>query len=360
MLFWTTKYSGSFVYVLYNTINYYILLPRSISRATTGAITTMTSETESSTYKIGKVSRLTGVSPDTLRIWERRYKAVVPERSESGGRLYSSEDIARLKLMKSLVDAGDSISSVAGLSREALEARSSESRESLIPQPSDSPFRITVIGEQLASRIDRAQGQLDYLDVVASYPSAQALLGDDNVNEADILVIEQPTLQPTTAEQVVDLMAHSRARHAVVVYRFASSKAVARLPRSRCTTLRAPVEAITLEQHCLSIAGRPARPESADDDALHSPMTPAPARHYDDSTLARIAGMSPTIQCECPHHLAELITSLSAFELYSSQCESRNDSDAELHAYLSNTTAHARHMIEQALTIVLEAENVEV
>ena len=125
----------------------------------------MTSDTESSTYKIGKVSRLTGVSPDTLRIWERRYKAVVPQRSDSGGRLYSSEDIARLKLMKSLVDAGDSISSVAGLSREALETRSSESQESLVPQTPDGPFRITVIGEQLASRIDRARAQLDYLDL---------------------------------------------------------------------------------------------------------------------------------------------------------------------------------------------------
>ena len=54
-------------------------------------------------YRIGKVSRLTGISADTLRIWERRYAAVVPVRTEAGGRLYSADDIARLKLIKNLV-----------------------------------------------------------------------------------------------------------------------------------------------------------------------------------------------------------------------------------------------------------------
>jgi hypothetical protein len=69
--------------------------------------------------------------------------------------------------------------------------------------------------------------------------------------------------------------------------------------------------------------------------------------------------MSTTIRCECPKHLAELVTSLGAFEKYSSECESRSVKDAELHAYLSNTAAHARHMFENALSLVIEAENIE-
>ena len=70
----------------------------------------------------------------------------------------------------------------------------------------------------------------------------------------------------------------------------------------------------------------------------------------------RIAAISPTVKCECPHHLAELITSLSAFEQYSFECESASPRDAALHAYLNNTASHARHMIEDALELVIEAE----
>ena len=44
------------------------------------------------TYRIGAVARLTGVAPDTLRVWERRHGAVVPFRSPKGSRLYSQRD----------------------------------------------------------------------------------------------------------------------------------------------------------------------------------------------------------------------------------------------------------------------------
>ena len=70
---------------------------------------------ETTGYKIGAVARLTGISPDTLRIWERRYDVVTPERTSTGDRLYSSEDITRLQLIKRLVDSGNGIGSVASL-----------------------------------------------------------------------------------------------------------------------------------------------------------------------------------------------------------------------------------------------------
>ncbi|MCG6863479.1 MAG: MerR family transcriptional regulator, partial [Chromatiaceae bacterium] len=46
-----------------------------------------------SNYRIGAVSRLTAIPPDTLRVWERRYDLVTPMRSEGGGRLYSHQDV---------------------------------------------------------------------------------------------------------------------------------------------------------------------------------------------------------------------------------------------------------------------------
>jgi methanogenic corrinoid protein MtbC1 len=67
------------------------------------------------TYPIRAVSRLTGISVDTLRAWERRYEAVVPGRGERG-RTYSDADVARLQRLGLLVRRGHAIGTIAGLS----------------------------------------------------------------------------------------------------------------------------------------------------------------------------------------------------------------------------------------------------
>jgi len=48
-------------------------------------------------YPIRAVAKLTGLSLDTLRAWERRYQAVIPERGRRG-RLYTEHDLERLAL----------------------------------------------------------------------------------------------------------------------------------------------------------------------------------------------------------------------------------------------------------------------
>jgi methanogenic corrinoid protein MtbC1 len=63
-------------------------------------------------YPIRAVSKITGLSLDTLRVWERRYQAVVPERSERG-RQYSAEQIERLLLLNQLVQKGHAIGGIA-------------------------------------------------------------------------------------------------------------------------------------------------------------------------------------------------------------------------------------------------------
>jgi DNA-binding transcriptional MerR regulator/methylmalonyl-CoA mutase cobalamin-binding subunit len=66
-------------------------------------------------YPIRAVSRLTGISLDTLRAWERRYKVVTPERTDRG-RLYSDPEIQRLMLLRDAVSRGHAIGQVAALS----------------------------------------------------------------------------------------------------------------------------------------------------------------------------------------------------------------------------------------------------
>lgn len=69
----------------------------------------------SALYPMRTVVRLTGVAPDTLRAWERRYEAVVPKRTDGNARRYSEEDVRRLSLLRDAVNAGHAIGDVVGL-----------------------------------------------------------------------------------------------------------------------------------------------------------------------------------------------------------------------------------------------------
>jgi MerR family transcriptional regulator, light-induced transcriptional regulator len=72
-------------------------------------------------HPIGVVAKRTGISLHVLRAWERRYAVVQPERTAGGQRLYSDADLARLKLLRQVTEAGRNISQVAGLPLAELE-----------------------------------------------------------------------------------------------------------------------------------------------------------------------------------------------------------------------------------------------
>jgi DNA-binding transcriptional MerR regulator/methylmalonyl-CoA mutase cobalamin-binding subunit len=72
-------------------------------------------------YPVQAAARLTGLSTDTLRAWERRYGAVVPRRV-GRGRGYSPDDITRLHLLRTAVQRGHAIGQIARLSNDALES----------------------------------------------------------------------------------------------------------------------------------------------------------------------------------------------------------------------------------------------
>ena len=72
-------------------------------------------------YLIGRVTKLTGLSIDVVRVWERRYGAVRPVRSSGGTRLYSDADIHRLKRLRKAVECGYSIGQASKLSELELD-----------------------------------------------------------------------------------------------------------------------------------------------------------------------------------------------------------------------------------------------
>lgn len=57
-------------------------------------------------HPIGVVSERTGLSHEVLRAWERRYSVVEPSRDDAGHRLYSDQDIERLRLIRLATEGG--------------------------------------------------------------------------------------------------------------------------------------------------------------------------------------------------------------------------------------------------------------
>lgn len=65
---------------------------------------------ETATYNLKAVVQETGLKPDTLRAWERRYDLPTPKRTSGGHRLYSQRDIETLKWLIERQEDGLSIS----------------------------------------------------------------------------------------------------------------------------------------------------------------------------------------------------------------------------------------------------------
>ena len=66
-------------------------------------------------YSIGDLERLSGIKAHTLRIWERRYEIIKPQRTETNIRFYSDLDMLRLLNIAILNSSGMRISKIAKL-----------------------------------------------------------------------------------------------------------------------------------------------------------------------------------------------------------------------------------------------------
>ncbi|MEO0031703.1 MAG: hypothetical protein RIS94_1461 [Pseudomonadota bacterium] len=69
---------------------------------------------------LAETALATGIAPDLLRVWERRYGFPSPGRDRQGHRLFPTEQVERLRLIRRLIDGGARPSQVVALSAEAL------------------------------------------------------------------------------------------------------------------------------------------------------------------------------------------------------------------------------------------------
>jgi DNA-binding transcriptional MerR regulator len=79
-------------------------------------------------FTIGALSRATGVPPDTLRTWERRYGFPKPERTDTGHRRYSQATLERLRLIREALQLGHRAATVIHTEFETLRDLVEEAR----------------------------------------------------------------------------------------------------------------------------------------------------------------------------------------------------------------------------------------
>jgi DNA-binding transcriptional MerR regulator/methylmalonyl-CoA mutase cobalamin-binding subunit len=80
-------------------------------------------------HSINIAAKRSGLTPHVIRVWEKRYNAVTPVRTDTNRRQYSDEDIKRLALLREATLGGHKISNIASLPKETLESLTEEDRQ---------------------------------------------------------------------------------------------------------------------------------------------------------------------------------------------------------------------------------------
>jgi DNA-binding transcriptional MerR regulator len=204
-------------------------------------------------------------------------------------------------------------------------------------------WRVSVAGSVLARRLeqpvlrDRLGRRPALVQVWETLDEALAALESGAVVPAEALLLQCATLRAADLARLQALAQASGARRVHVLYGFATSALSTAFESAGLLLLRAPQDdralASWLQASC---------------SPLPLPLVVAP-RRWDDAALADFAGLSTTISCECPRHVAELLMQLSSFEAYSAECAHRDPADAALHGYLGQVAGTARALFEQAL-----------
>ncbi len=306
----------------------------------------------SALYSIGAVAGLTGLSTSTIRTWERRHNAVEPTRTEKGGRRYSEADVERIQLLSRLTQAGESIGLVAPLQTEALRSRVDELRQApwgAVVEPS----RLSVVHRSLGATL--AESEEDWLEVVESVETLDQLQGGTARDAVDVAFVEFALLGPDPGEALLEIYDKTRARLVVVDYTFARRGALEAVVEAGALVVRGPITVTDLSRIVERL-----RDQRSGQFTAPSVPADAPDPRFTRERLARLREIAPENACECPNHIATLVTSLSEFEEYSKACVSNNAKDRELHAGLAIGTSRARAVMEELLMRLCEYEGIEV
>lgn len=303
-------------------------------------------------YAIGTVARLTGLKPDTLRVWERRYGLGASYKSASGRRQYTQGDLEHLQMIAALVAGGTRIGEIASAGRKTLEALIRNVAGSASALPETKP-RVAFVGPPLCLWLDKHQGCLAGVDALLVRASARELAPSlrERLADCDALVVFVSGLNRDAIDAAGELREALGARQLIVTYEFAGGRAESLAGAAGISAMAFPPDPARLAFELSRCVTEKLTRQGERD---LGELVQARPREFSGRELAAAASLRSHLGCECPQHLAELVASLSHFERYSAECSAENWQDAALHARIYAFTAQARWLMERALTAALE------
>lgn len=303
-------------------------------------------------FRIGAVSRQTGVPTETLRAWERRYNVVEPQREGGHSRLYSQEDIDRLSLIKQLVDSGFAIGTIAHLSMAELQDKIPANSPSLFKIKAGEELDVVIIGSTLKAIYECSDTEFSApLQLGQMFASQEEFEAQRDQVKAKIFVLELPTIHTSSAFELRRWIQDMGLPICIINYQFASREAETLMSQGGLKLLKG-TQSISQLQSIISNLVQSGEVAKYNEEEF--------AQKYSREQLVKISSMSNSVKCECPRHLADLVLGLDSFARYSLECQNRNEDDANLHAGLYLATTEAQKIMEEALRNLIEIEGLEV
>lgn len=282
-------------------------------------------------YKIGAVAKRTGITPECLRAWERRY-GLLPAERIGKTRFYSAAQVDRLLAVKALLDQGDSISEVVGLDEDELGARLRVAPHSgRGSRGGDGAPRLGLVGGPLVKAHREALGAR--ANVVAKWVTLETVQALEGALPAlDAVFVHLPSLTSEPIDCIRNLFPKAQVAAA---YRFTTKQDLAQLQAAGVPLLPWPADWQAVEEMLAAMSF-----DAEDDDG---------ARLYSDDQLDHIDRMADRAPCECPRHLAELVAALNALDDHGDRCDGTDD-----HQPLQTHLRLGRAQLEQALRRLVE------
>ena len=316
-------------------------------------------------HKIGAVSKFSGVPTYTLRVWESQHATFEPRKTAGQHRLYSDDDVLKATLLKRLIEQGHAISNIGRLGTQSLNAlllnQGTTNHLSGMAQSDgdQDTVSIAIVGLALATRLGTKKFTLNFrsnpVQITDVFTDLTQALASEVQQTPDILLVKLNSLHATTQLDLHRLAAHCGASQVIVLYNFGPEQIVESLKSAGMLARREPVSDSDLSELIQSA-------RATYNSIKAGPSTAAATvkpRQYSEETLARVAAMPATVVCECPRHVAEIISQLGSFEQYSMECLNASTEDAHLHAYLSTVAGSARALFERALQVIADHEGIE-
>lgn len=289
-------------------------------------------------YRIGTVARLTGLSTDTIRAWERRYCVVEPNRSDNNNRFYTDAHVRKLISVKRLVDAGQAIGSICRLTDDEL------SRRTRRLTGIDRQFAVGASNKWAVFSIQQSAWLKACLKVhpdhlVCWYKELSAI----DLADHDCIVIDMPSLSELHEQEIMSCVSDELSARCLIVYRYAARTQLRNLATRGFRLLKGPLEPFAL----VNLLG-----------GENQPFSVVEPRRFDAEQLGKLAEFSGNV-CKPPRRLPELVVALNQFEDDANECLTQGEDDSELYRRIFNFAHQARCLMEQALSEVVEAQDCE-